>query len=275
MKSPLPSSLTSLQKTLLITLYGKSLESQFPDSILEDRYAFQAVQQIEYDFSTFGLSHNALIALAVRAKQLDDWTREFLSQHANGQVVHLGCGLDCRRQRIGHVDDSSWWELDFPEVIKLRQHVLGEPSTCQSIGASILDRKWLTDVRSDRPTLIVAEGVLPYFTAENAKQLLGDLVTHFDTGQIAFDAYNWLGVAWLNRLPIMRQTKETLRWAVNDPEQLETQVPGLRLIVENTDGLQQHTSKASWLMRTAFERTRRIAPFRRMGQLLLFGFGGS
>jgi hypothetical protein len=36
----------------------------------------------------------------VRAKHLDDWTREFLAAHRRATVLHLGCGLDSRVFRV-------------------------------------------------------------------------------------------------------------------------------------------------------------------------------
>lgn len=266
-------SLTNLQKTLLITLHGKALESEFENSILNDHFAANVSERIEFDFSQFKLSRNAIVALAIRAKALDLWTEQFLTENAQANVVHVGCGLDSRHLRVKPGSGVSWWEVDYPEVIELRKKVYDEQSRCHLLGTDILESEWLSAIPPDVPTLIVAEGVLPYFAEECATRFLTDIVSHFTSGQLAFDAYNRWGVLWLNQLPIMRQTQEKLHWAVDDPAQLEVAVPGLRLKVENTDGLPEFTKRAGFWSRTAFRLSRGIAPMRRMGQLLLFSFG--
>ncbi|QDU77453.1 Leucine carboxyl methyltransferase [Bremerella volcania] len=268
-----PISLTNLQKTLLITLHAKALESKCHDSILKDHYAAKVAEQIDYDFSRFKLSRDAIVALAIRAKALDWWTEEFLKENKHANVVHIGCGLDSRHLRLNSAKEVTWWEVDYPEVIALREKTYEERPGCRLLGANILEDDWLQAISSDVPTIVVAEGVLPYFSEETAIQFLSCVVSHFNSGQIAFDAYNRWGVMWLNQLPIMRQTQEKLHWAVDDPRQLEVAVPSMRLKVENTDGISEFVQRAGFWSRTAFRLSRGLPMFRRMGQLLLYDFG--
>ncbi len=266
-------SLSNLQKTLLITLHAKSLESKHEDSILQDHFAAEVVSQIDFDFSQFRLSRNAIVAVAIRAKALDQWTSAFLDENEQANVIHVGCGLDSRHQRLCPGEGVSWWEVDYPEVMALREKTYRSQPRCHLVGADILEENWFQSIPSDVPTIVVAEGVLPYFTQDAATRFLTSIVSHFDTGQIAFDAYNRWGVMWLNRLPIMRQTQETLHWDINDPKQLESSVPGIRLNVENTNGLPEFVHHAGFWSRWAFRVSRGLAPLRRMGQLLLYDFG--
>lgn len=268
-----PISLTNLQKTLLITLHAKAVDSECQDSILSDRHALRAAELIDFDFSRFKLSRNAIVALAIRAKALDLWTEEFLRENRYANVIHVGCGLDSRYWRLKMAEGVSWWEVDYPEVISLREKIYEPQPGCHLIGADILKDEWLKHIPNDVPTIVVAEGVLPYFSQETAIKFLTSVVSHFPSGQLAFDAYNRWGVMWLNQLPIMRQTQEKLHWAVDDPRQLEAMIPQLRLKVENTGGLPEYIQKAGFWSRTAFRLSRGIAPFRRMGQLLLYDFG--
>ncbi|MBZ9735172.1 hypothetical protein LB534_25485 [Mesorhizobium sp. CA18] len=41
--------LTGARETLLMTLYGKALESRLANSLLQDRFADEAVRKIDYD----------------------------------------------------------------------------------------------------------------------------------------------------------------------------------------------------------------------------------
>ncbi|CCV16220.1 hypothetical protein [Mesorhizobium sp. STM 4661] len=84
--------LTKEKETLLITVYGKALESRLPNSLLKDHFADEAVRRIDYDFSGLKVDDNLDVSLAIRAKTLDDWTSAFLAKNPNAIVLHLGCG---------------------------------------------------------------------------------------------------------------------------------------------------------------------------------------
>lgn len=59
----------------------------------------------------------------LRARRLDDWTREFLTAHPGATVLHLACGLDSRAFRIDAPDGVHWYDLDHTDVIELRERV--------------------------------------------------------------------------------------------------------------------------------------------------------
>ena len=93
--------LTGARETLLLTLYGKALESRLPHSLLEDRFADEAVRKIDYDFSRLKVDCNLGIGLAMRAKTLDVHVQDFFARNPDAIVLHLGCGLG-RRGPLGH-----------------------------------------------------------------------------------------------------------------------------------------------------------------------------
>jgi O-methyltransferase involved in polyketide biosynthesis len=112
--------LTGAQKTLLITLYAKALDSRSKHSLLHDEKAYEIVKAIDYNFeSTAGFGNHNIIV--VRAKQIDEWLKEFLKTHPDSTVVNLGCGLDTRVTRIRpNFPGVSWFDVDFPERARLR-----------------------------------------------------------------------------------------------------------------------------------------------------------
>ena len=52
--------------------------------------------------------------VALRAKQLDDWCADYLRQHPDAVVLHLGCGLDSRAFRLDLPPSVRWFDLDQP-----------------------------------------------------------------------------------------------------------------------------------------------------------------
>ncbi|HIH5199428.1 TPA: class I SAM-dependent methyltransferase, partial [Pseudomonas aeruginosa] len=109
--------LTGEKQTLLITLYAKALDSRLDDSILHDRFAEEAVRQIDFDFSRVALGKGNERALAMRSHYFDQACREFLDHHPEGQVLNLGCGLDSRIYRVDPPAELPWFDLDYPEVM--------------------------------------------------------------------------------------------------------------------------------------------------------------
>jgi O-methyltransferase involved in polyketide biosynthesis len=200
--------------TLLGTLYLRAWESRLPRPILGDHYAAEAVERIDYDFDKLKRrvrpSGNQFL-VALRARQLDDWARAFLDRHPDATVLQLGCGLDSRMLRLDPESALRWFDLDIPQVIELRRRIYPERGRYQMIGASVTEDGWLAEVPADRPVLIIAEGLLPYLTADEARQLLQRLTDRFATGELLFD-----GLApWVVRLG------KTFLWSPRDGSELE------------------------------------------------------
>jgi O-methyltransferase involved in polyketide biosynthesis len=57
----------------------------------------------------------------MRAKQLDDWSTDFLRRHPNAVVLHLGCGMDTRAFRLHPPETVQWFDVDQPDVIAFRR----------------------------------------------------------------------------------------------------------------------------------------------------------
>jgi hypothetical protein len=82
--------LTREKETLLITLYARAEESRLPGSLLHDHFAAEAVRRIDYDFAKLKVPRDTMISVAMRAKILDDWTRDFIARNPSATVLHLG-----------------------------------------------------------------------------------------------------------------------------------------------------------------------------------------
>jgi O-methyltransferase involved in polyketide biosynthesis len=265
-------SLTKEKETLLITLYGKALESRQPDSLLRDRFADEAIGRIDYDFTRLKVDDNMGVGLAIRAKTLDDWVTAFLAKHPDAMVLHLGCGLDTRVFRLDPPTGVEWFEVDYPEVIELRRKLYPARENYHLIGSSVTDPGWLDKVPRDRPALVVAEGLMPYLSPEEGPKLFARLVSYLESGEIIGDAYSDFGLWLVSLAPSIRATGAELRWGINDAHDLEKAVPGLKLVEEVSAYKPEHTARMDWMSRWLILVWSFIPPLRRVGRLLRYRF---
>ena len=105
---------TPEQETLLIPLYAKA---QTGNPLFFDPRAQDILTRVDYDFTRLRVPYKTVVLICQRAKKLDAVAKSFLAEHANGVVLHLGCGLDSRFWRVdnGRVE---WYDLDMPPYIQ-------------------------------------------------------------------------------------------------------------------------------------------------------------
>jgi O-methyltransferase involved in polyketide biosynthesis len=219
-------------ETYLHTLYGKALDSRTDNPILGDTFADEVVRQIDFDFERLKIPKGSSISLPVRAKHLDQWTREFLAANPNSTVLNQGCGLDSRVFRIDPLASVRWYDVDLPDVIELRGRLYPERHDYILIGSSVTDPGWLDGIPADRPVLVVAEGLLQYLSEEDVIALFSRITEKFPGGQFIFDAYSRQMNRYVMLLPGARKSGISLRWGINDPREFEKHVPRLKLVTE-------------------------------------------
>jgi O-methyltransferase involved in polyketide biosynthesis len=218
----------SVEWTNLVTLYLRAYESRSPRPILGDHAAAEAVERIDYDFKRV---HRAAqpwgsqYLVALRAKKLDDWTKDFLSTHPDAVVLHLGCGLDTRALRIQPPPTVQWFDLDQRGVIELRRKLYDETDAYRMIGSSVTDPGWLDQIPAGRPTLVVAEGLLMYITEREVRELFARLIDRVGHGELLFDATSPSGPR-LSKI----FTHGIVKWGIRDARDIERWNLGLHFV---------------------------------------------
>lgn len=229
--------LSDVAETLLIPLYVRAMKSQRPDALLHDEQAVALVTQFDSDFSRvrqIKMDEGDRLALVLRNRECDRHVRDFLVRHPEAVVVHLGCGLDARFERVdnGLVE---WYDLDLPEVIELRRKFIGgEGARYHLLACSAFDTAWLDRVGTHRPRpfLFLAEGVLMYFEKAQVKSLVLTLREHFPGAELVCDAFSPY-LVWANNLRLAR-TKIGARyhWGLKRGKDVERWGEGIRLLDE-------------------------------------------
>jgi O-methyltransferase involved in polyketide biosynthesis len=221
--------LTGEKATLLATLYGWALDAVSPRPILGDHWARDVVEQLDVDVKNTGLRPGDEKAVALRARQLDDWAREFLERQPHAVVLHLGCGLDTRYFRLAPPSQVLWYDVDYPEVIALRSQVV-PAAEVHSIGSSVTDLAWLEQVPSDRPVLMIAEGLVMYLQELPGRELIRAIVERFPSGQLIFDSLSSFGVKMQRFNRAVVKVKAQMHWGIDGVAELESISPRLRCV---------------------------------------------
>ncbi len=266
--------LTGTQQTALVTLYGKALDSRQPDSILGDGWADEAVRHIDYDFGKLRMRGRDQQSTALRSKAYDRRVRQFLDNHPECVVLHLGCGFDTRAYRLDPPPTVDWYDVDLPDLIAVRRRLLPQRTHLHTVGASVTDPTLLDDIPAALPVLVVAEGLTPYLRRADGLAMLRRIVEHFPGGEVLVDGYSRAGVWLLQRYPPVKASGAQLDWSIGDPHELEKAVPGLVFDCEwwvaDAEEIKLHYSPLYWLVIQALFR---IPPIRRLGRGLRYHFG--
>ncbi|MDN3359979.1 class I SAM-dependent methyltransferase [Actinomadura sp. DC4] len=214
----------SEEKTLLDALYAKALDSQAAEPILGDAYAAEVVAKIDYDFGKIKVTPRNAGIVAIRARQFDAWVREFLAGHPNATVLHLGCGLDSRVNRIDPPTTVRWYDVDYPDVIEKRKHVCRPHPAASLIGTSVTELEWLESVPVEGPVLVIGEGLFMYLPEEDGKRLLRRLTERFPSGEMLFDMFSRSWLRLENHNPLIK-AEGGVHWGIDDPGELERDLP--------------------------------------------------
>jgi O-methyltransferase involved in polyketide biosynthesis len=263
-------SLTEEKETLLITLYAKAFDNRSKHPILHDTKAEEIAAQIDYDFAKLdSFDHGNLTVL--RAKQLDEWLRAFLKTNPQSVILNLGCGLDTRITRINPAPDVSWFDVDYPEVIALREQFYANRDGYTMIGSSVTAAEWLATIPTSRPVMIVAEGVLEYLTEDEVQTLFTRLTDAFPHGQIAFDVLNSFAIQ-AGKAEIHKITGAEHKWAVDHPDTVDKLNPMLKRLADQPLFSSPYMRELPWQFRLFYGALALFPNFKTMLRLLHYQF---
>ncbi len=237
----------AVSETLLIPLYARAIEQRQAQPLVRDPLAAALMERIDYDWRRIKFAGPDLAANVVRLREFDRFARDFLDKHSrptpagrdsttsqpHATVVHIGCGLDTRFQRLAERNRQvRWFDLDLPDVIALRKQLLPESERNRYLACSAFEPAWmdLVDAPGAGPFLFVAEAVLIYFEEAQVKDLLVRMQRRFPGAELVTDGATPLTVRLDNLHLIFTGSAARVRWGLKDPRDVENWSPGIRLL---------------------------------------------
>jgi methyltransferase (TIGR00027 family) len=172
-----------ISDTALWVAVYRARESARPDAVFQDPFAGKLAGERGAGIAaSMPFAQRHAWSYIARTWLVDKAIERLVRQGAD-MVVNLAAGLDARPYRMQLPASLRWVEVDFPEMLTYKQSVLaGETPKCALEGAA-LD---LTNVtarrelfnrlgREAKKVVVVSEGLIIYFAAEQVGELARDL----------------------------------------------------------------------------------------------------
>ena len=185
----------TVQETLILPLYSRKLCTELYPNLYRDETAVRLLDRIDYDFSEAEKKSCSLmqrfgaLEVAMRQNDLAFEVQAYLKKHPSAAVVNLGCGLDNTGRSCDN-GSCKIYNLDFPNVIALRQQLLPAGEREQNIPCDLKDTAWFGKVDASGGAVFFASGVFYYFLTEQVKGLVQKMADAFPGGVLVFDAAN-------------------------------------------------------------------------------------
>ena len=185
----------TVQETLIIPLFARKVCSELYPNLYRDETSIRLIDEIDYDFSEAERKSRSLMqrfgALEVAMRQNDlAWeARDYLKSHPTAAVVNLGCGLDSTGRACDN-GSCKIYNLDFPDVIAVRNELLPAGEREENIPCNLNDTAWFSQIDASGGAVFFASGVFYYFLTEQVKALVQSMAGAFPGGVLVFDAAN-------------------------------------------------------------------------------------
>lgn len=251
------SNLAAVPETLLIPLAARIVAPQrYPAFGFADREAKRIADQIGFDPARFSGDVASMRGSVARALWFDRVVSAFLAANPEGLCVSIGSGLDDRPARIGlQTSGVDWVDVEFAEVARLRDALIAPRPNVRCVIVEDADpQSWLSSVpwTTGRPALVLAEGVLMYFSPEDGERLLRRLTAavreRSASLDLAADFATPVMVRNSRHHKSLSATRARFVWGVGQPADLTTIAPGLAVVevgdIPRQSGLKARTLSA-------------------------------
>lgn len=187
--------LSGVSGTLLVPLSARALARRlFPATDFSDPAAEAIVAGLGLDPLEIVLDPLSILGFITRSRIFDRVITAFVEAHPDGIVLDLGAGLSTAFERIP-VKPAFWYDIDLPAVTELHARVVPSDPRRRLVAASIDTPGWLAKLEiPDGPVLVLAEGVLPYLTADAIATLFTELADRFSgrNAELVCDVFSFL-----------------------------------------------------------------------------------
>jgi methyltransferase (TIGR00027 family) len=178
-------SVRNVSDTARWVAYFRARETERPDALFRDPFAARLAGERGFHIAnTLPEGNKHEWAWVARTYLFDQFVLRALREGAD-MVVNLAAGLDARPYRMDFPASLQWVEVDFPEIVSYKEEILADQTPKCALQRTSLDlsdvaarRRLFADLnRRAKKVVVMTEGLLIYFTAEDVGSFAKDLAT--------------------------------------------------------------------------------------------------
>lgn len=237
--------LTAVSETMLVPLYARAIESKKQNPEFIDKTAIRVMNNLDYDFKKrFKTTTNKMNfwGCSARTVILDKQTKEFINKNPDSTIINLACGLD---DRFNRVDNGiiKWYNIDFEEIITLREKLIEKNERVINISSSALDFEWMDHIKNKDNLLIIAEGFLMYLDEKEVEELFNQISQKFNHVELLLEFMTKWMVKNQKAHDTVRTTGAVFRWGINESSDFEKLCPSYKLLADHnlTDQMKKYS----------------------------------
>ena len=167
-----------------ITLKINTIDYIGQHSILNDYLSKGILDMLNIDYTD--MSPDDGWGTIIRAKQIDEWIKEYIAENKNVTVINSECGLDTRIWRINPPTTVHWFDMDFLPIIEVRKLIYRDNECYYMQGNPLFAIDWSENFSGNIPVLIISEDNLFYLKTNELELMLNAVTTYFNKGQLIF-----------------------------------------------------------------------------------------
>lgn len=205
MNEKIKPTLSGNAETMLQSFYARAQYSKSKKHKFYDSKAVELVDMIDYDFSKASKDSTMGKGVIARTIVFDELVKDFIEKNPDCTVVNIACGLDTRFYRMDN-GKITWYNLDLPETIAIRNQIFKESGRVSTIGISALDPAWANEVKVRGKMLFIIEGLSMYLSKEENGKILKIIKDNFDNAYILMEC---LAKKWVNKEKIEKSIEQT------------------------------------------------------------------
>lgn len=221
--------LNGAAETMLQSFYARAMYSKNPKHKFKDEKAEEIVAKLDYDFSKASKDNTMSAGVIARTVVFDELVSDFIKKNPDCTVVNIACGLDTRFYRMDN-GKLTWYNLDLPETIAVRDSVYREKGRVSTIGCSCFDPAWAEQVTVRGKMLFIIEGLSMYLTKEQVQQMLSIIYDHFDNACVMLEC---LCPKFVNKEKVEKSIQSTgavFTWGANSFEEMTDLAKGFHKV---------------------------------------------
>jgi len=201
-------------------LYGKSYVSK-KGIILKDTKAEEIWETSGFPLKGKAKSKWLAYYMGMRSKVFDNWLLEWMERDKDAVIIHIGCGMDSRIERVG-TNGHDWYDVDFPDVISERKQFYQECDQYHMVESDARENAWISTLPTAKNAIILMEGVSMYFEPQELKVVLEQVSAHFETVNLLMDCYTTVAAKASKYKNPINDVGVTLVYGMDEPRELET-----------------------------------------------------